>query len=187
MLNVVWCCIIAFSIILSFFTGKTEQVSAAAFSGAKDAIGLAISLLGIMCLWKGLMNIADASGLIKGFAKWLQPLFSLLFPGLGAKSAAGNNILMNLVANLLGLGNAATPPGLCAMEELEKINQTPSVASRHMIMLVVLNTASLQILPATLIAMRITEGSLAPYEIMVPIWIASAAGLLAGISLVGKH
>lgn len=181
MMNYIWSGLILISLIISIFTGKLEATTAAAMNGAADAVTTCISLLGIMCLWTGLAKIAEKSGLVDVFAKIMRPLTKLLFPKLKKDSPALNAIVMNMVANLLGMGNAATPLGLKAMKELDKLNRSSPSASNEMCMFVVVNTASLQLIPTTLIALRQTFGSANPGIIIVPVWIVSICALTVGV------
>lgn len=184
MLNIIWAGIILLSIIIAVFTGRLEAVAAAAVSGATDAVTLSIELLGIMCLWNGLMTIAEKSKLVEKFSACLRPVFKLLFPGLDPKGKSAGCILLNMTANFLGLGNAATPLGLQAMRSLHNDSGGSSIATRHMIMFVVLNTASFQLIPTTVISLRATNGSAAASEIILPVWIASAIAIIFGICAV---
>ncbi len=181
MMNYIWSGLILISLLVSVFTGKLEATTAAAMTGAADAVTTCISLLGIMCLWTGLAKIAEKSGLVDVFAKVMRPLTKLLFPKLKKDSPALNAIVMNMVANLLGMGNAATPLGLKAMKELDKLNHSSPSASNEMCMFVVINTASLQLIPTTLIALRQTFGSVNPGIIIVPVWIVSICALTVGV------
>ncbi len=182
MLNYIWAGIMLISIITSFFTGRTEEVSAAAMSGAADGITFILELAGIMCFWTGIMAIAERGKLTGVFARILRPVTKLLFPNIAPKSPAMNAIVMNMTANMLGMSNAATPLGLTAMSELDKLNKKSKTASNAMCMFVVINTASIQIIPATIIALRRGAGSAVPAEIVVPVWIASIATLAVGIT-----
>ena len=170
---------IAFSIILSFFTGRVDEVALAASSGAAGAVTTCLEIAGIMMLWSGLMNIASESGLIEKFSKLLRPIYRRFFKRIPENSVAGKNILMNIAANILGLGNAATPFGLKAMEEMGK--SAGGRATNEMIVFLVLNTASIQLLPTTIIALRGEAGSSAPSEILVPVWIVSVFALVMGL------
>ena len=170
---------IGFSIILSLFTGRVEEVALAASSGAAGAVSTCLEIAGIMMLWSGLMNIASESGLIEKFSKLLRPLYRRFFKKIRENSVAGKNILMNIAANILGLGNAATPFGLKAMEELGK--SAGGRATNEMIIFLVLNTASIQLLPTTIIALRGEAGSSAPSDILIPVWIVSVFALVMGL------
>lgn len=181
MMNKVFGGMILISIVCGVVSGHSIQVGEAAFSGANSAIELILSIAGVMCLWCGLMKILERSGLSKKLSRVLAPITGFLFPDIPKNSAAMEAITMNLTANLLGLSNAATPLGIHAMEELERRNFKGGVASRSMTMLVVLNTASLQIVPSTVLAMRMAKHSADPFEIMLPTLFASLTAVTCGI------
>ena len=164
-----------------FKNGRMEQVSISAVNDCSNAVTLVIQLTGVMCLWSGLMRIAEASDLTGKLSRLFRPVMTLLFRHLPVDSKAAKAIVMNLTANLLGLGNAATPLGISAMKELEKISPRKGIASNEMAMLVVLNTASLQLIPTTTAALRLSNGSTAPMEILPAVWLASSVSILAGI------
>ncbi len=182
MLNYIWGGMILISFVVSIFTGQIDETAKAAMDGAGKAIETCIGLLGVMCLWTGIAKIAENSGLTRVFAKLLRPVTKIIFPKLKPGSAALDAIVMNMVANLLGMGNAATPLGIKAMKELDKINRFRSEASDEMCMFVVINTASLQLIPATVIALRQTFGSANPSEIVVLTWICSVCAIAVGVT-----
>ncbi len=184
MLNYIWLGMIVIGFAVGILNGRVDQVTQAAMGSAKSAVELAIGLLGIMCLWTGLMNIAEKSGLVQYISKIVRPFFRILFPGIPKKHPANGAIVMNFVANLLGLGNAATPLGLKAMNELQKLNDKKDTASDAMCMLLVFNTSCLQLIPATIIALRSAAGSANPGEIIGTIWIATICASIAGITSV---
>lgn len=175
MLNYFWCFIVAFSVVCAFFTGNTSQLSAAFVDSTADAVQLLLTLAGVIGLWSGLMKIAEKSGLTSLMARLFAPFLRLLFPALEPDGAAFKAISMNISANLLGLGNTATPLGLRAMKELHSLGG--DTATDEMVIFVVMNTASMQLLPATLGSLRQSSGSAAPFEILVPVWISSACAL----------
>lgn len=181
-MNYIWSGMILLSLAVGFFTGNINEVVAAAIGGAAEAVTLCISLLGIMCLWTGLAKIGERAGLIDKIAVLLRPLTRFLFPRLNQKGAAIGAIVMNMVANLLGMGNAATPLGIAAMHELDKENNHRSIASNEMCMFAVINTASLQLIPTTVISLRQSFGSAEPSSIIVPVWITSICALAAGVA-----
>ena len=181
MLNYIWSGMILISFATAIFTGRINEVANAAMSGAGKAVEICIGLLGTMCLWSGIAGIAEKSGLTKVFAKILRPVTKVLFPKLKTDSSAIDAIVMNMVANLLGMGNAATPLGIRAMKELDKINRLRGDASDEMCMFVVINTASLQLIPATVIALRQTFGSENPSEIVMATWICSICSITVGV------
>ncbi|HCA29990.1 MAG TPA: spore maturation protein A [Ruminococcaceae bacterium] len=183
MLNVIWVGIMLISIAAGAATGKLEQVTNALLGGGEQAITLALTLGGAMCLWGGVMRIAEKGGLTALLAKVLAPLMRLLFPGLDPSGAACRAILMNMAANFLGLGNAATPLGIRAMNELSQLNPEPQSASRHMITFVVLNTASIQFLPTTVATLRLKYGAENPLNILPAVWLTSLGAAAVAIAL----
>lgn len=182
MLNYIWGGMIVISLVVSVFTGRVEATAAAAVEGAGAAVEMCITLLGIMCLWTGLARIGERAGLVDLLAKVLRPLTRFLFPALKQNAAALGSVVMNMVANLFGMGNAATPLGIKAMGELHELNRHSSRASNAMCMFVVLNTASIQLVPTTLISLRQTYGSAEPGVVILPIWIVSLCALTVGIT-----
>lgn len=181
MLNYIWFCMIVFGFVVGIMNGRIEAVTQAAIDSAGKAIELSIALLGVMCLWTGLMNIADKSGLVQYIARLLRPLLEFIFPEVPKRHRAMGTIVMNLVANMLGLGNAATPLGLKAMVELQKLNPKKDTATDAMSMFLVLNTSFVQLIPATVIAIRSAQGSKNPAEIIGTVWVASICATIAGV------
>lgn len=181
MLNYIWCGMIVVSFVAAAFTGRMEALTEGIVEGAASAVETCIGLLGTMCLWTGVAKIAENSGLINVFAKILRPVTKIIFPRLKADSLAMRAIVMNMVANLLGMGNAATPLGLNAMSELNKLNGGKKSASNEMCMFVVINTASIQLIPSTVIALRQMYGSESPTEIVVPVWLCSICAVTVGV------
>lgn len=181
MLNYVWSFIVVLSVICSIILGNSNDLSTAFIDSAASAIELIITLAGVICLWSGIMRIASKSGLTEIFAKLFSPLLNPLFPRLDKKGEAFKCITMNLTANLLGLGNTATPLGLKAMGELQKLNDHGTTASDEMVIFVVMNTASLQLLPTMLATLRQSYGSTAPFEIIAPVWISSGCALAVAL------
>ena len=181
MLNYVWTFMLLTAVITGFFTGRISLVAEAAISGATDGANLIIGMLGVMCFWSGIMEIAEKSGIIEGVSRFLRPFTRLIFPRLSPNEPAMRAIVMNMAANLLGMGNAATPLGLRAMRLLDEKNDCRKKASREMCMFVLINTASLQLLPTTLLLLRQNTGSQNPSEIIIPVWIVSVCALTVGI------
>lgn len=179
MLNYIWSGMIILSLITAIFTGRISEVSAALMTGAGDAVTMTISLMGIMCLWTGIMNIAENTGVTQLVAKLLSPLMKILFPKLKDKRAK-DAIVMNMTANMLGLSNAATPLGLKAMQELKRLSDGRT-ATDEMCMFIVINTASLQIIPSTVIALRQSAGSVTPTDIIIPVWLCSICVITVGV------
>ncbi|MBE7031699.1 MAG: hypothetical protein E7401_01910 [Ruminococcaceae bacterium] len=181
MLNYIWCGMIVISFAAAMFTGKIEALTAGAIEGAASAVETCIGLLGSMCLWTGIAKVAENSGLINVFARLLRPVTKIIFPKLRQDSAAMRAIVMNMVANLLGMGNAATPLGIAAMRELDKENKHRTAASDEMCMFVVINTASIQLIPSTVISLRQMYGSSDPSGIIVPVWVCSICAVVVGV------
>ena len=176
MLSFVFVFMIILSIVCALVTGKTAELSQAMMDGSSQAIELLIMMSGIMCLWSGVMEVAKECKLTEKLSKLFSPVLRLIFPELDKDSKAFELISMNVSANLLGLGNAATPLGLQAMKEL-KGNSNSDVATDSMITFVVMNTASIQLLPTTIGAMRSALGSKAPFDIIYCVWISSVMAL----------
>ncbi|MDO4200023.1 MAG: nucleoside recognition domain-containing protein [Clostridia bacterium] len=181
MLNCVWPAIILISIFSAVVTNRIPELSNSVLSGAKDAVDLTISIMGMMCFWTGIMKIAEKSNLTQKISKIFERFINFIFPECDPKSSASQAICMNITANLLGLGNAATPLGIKAMQELQKTNKSKSSASNSMIMLAVINTASFQIIPTMLCALRQKHGSENPMNIVPFLWITSLCSLTVGI------
>lgn len=183
MLNYIWSGIVIISIICSVILGNTQNLSKALIDSGASSIELILTMAGIMCLWSGIMKIAVESGFTNLIAKLFAPILRPLFPKLDKDSEAFQSITMNISSNLLGLGNAATPFGLKAMEQLHTLNNKSDTASNEMVIFVVMNTASLQLLPTTLATLRQSYGSTAPFEIIVPVWISSVCSLVVALIL----
>lgn len=169
------------SVVFALFTGKMAAVSEAFLSECGGAVELALSLVGIICLWSGLMRVAQSAGLTELLARLFSPLLGRLFCGLKKGGRAMQFITLNLTANLLGLGNASTPFGLAAMRAIETEEGGGEAASHNMILFTVLNTASLQLIPTTVAALRLKNGSAAPMEILPCVWLSSAGSLAAAL------
>lgn len=178
------------AVCFSLFTGHVADVGDTVFSSVQDAATLAFKMLGMLCFWNGLMQIAKDAKLTEKAAKVLSPVFNRLFPGIQDNADAKSAIAMNVTANLLGLGNAATPLGIAAMRELKKQNPRSVTASNDMIRFVVLNTACIRLIPTTVAMLRHEAGSAAPMEILPATILASllscTAGLVAARLLEGK-
>ena len=183
MINYVWAGLILIAYAFALVNGRVEAVTQGALDGAKASVEMVFGLLGMMCFWTGLLEIAKRSGLVGKLTVLLRPLTNFLFPDLDKGSPAVQAIVMNMIANILGLSNAATPLGLKAMSELDKLNKGSGVASDAMCMFVTVNTASLNIIPATVITLRSAAGSADPFGIIVPVWISSICALVAGVTM----
>lgn len=154
MLNKIWPIFIIISFIYAILTGRVEQINNSIFESAQSSVELCITLFGTICLWNGIMQIANKTSLVELLNKLLSPLLKFLFPDLKGKSQVKTEISMNMIANIMGLGNAATPLGLKAMKSLQKENPKKDTLSNSMVMFIVINTASLQVIPTTVIALR---------------------------------
>lgn len=171
---------VIFSLFCAITTGKISELSSAVVTGGTDAITLAIKLTGVICLWNGLTATAQKSGLTALICKLLSPLLNLIFPKLKDKKAK-EAIAMNITANFLGLGNAATPLGLEAMKRLQNINPTPEKATNDMVRFVVINSAAIHLVPTTIALLRSEYGSSAPMEILTPALATSVIALTMGL------
>lgn len=181
MIKWVFAVMLIVSAILGALTGNMSQVEAAALNSCVDAVNLFLYLLGGMCMWGGLMRVAEKSGLTDMLSKLFRPFLKRLFKGLDMNDKAFHAICMNITANLLGLGNAATPLGLEAMRRLEQEEKPGDTTSRNMIIFIILNTASITLIPTTAASMRLKHGSAAPMEIFPCVLITSACALAAGL------
>lgn len=181
MLNVVWVILLGGGIIVAFINGNVDAVTDAAFKACAKAVVVAIEITGVLALWMGLLKIAEKSGLVAKIAKLATPLIRLLFPDIPKGHPAGFSIIMNLSANFLGLGNAATPFGLKAMQEMQELNHEKKAASAPMITFLALNTSSVTLIPVMVISLRAQANSAAPGEIIIPTLIASSCGALFAI------
>ena len=183
MLNLVWPIFIIISFSYAIFSGNLQNLNSSIFDSVESAVNLSITMLGTMCLWSGIINVAVNTSIMKFMNKLLKPIIKFLFPEIKQNEKAQNEILMNIVANILGLGNAATPLGLKAMGTLQEENKNKKELSNSMIMLIVMNTASIQIIPTTIIAIRSSLGSENPTSIIVPVWIATICAAIAGVTV----
>lgn len=181
MLNILWPFFIIISYIYALLTGNIENVNNAIFESTSNAVQLSLSLLGTICLWCGIMEIVQKTKLINILTKLLQPMVDLLFPMEKNDRKIKKEISLNMIANILGLGNAATPIGLKAMQTLRNKNEKKDELSESMAMLIVLNTASIQLIPTTVIAIRLSLLSKNPTKIILPVWIATICAAMAGI------
>jgi spore maturation protein A len=181
MLNYIWTVMLLSGFAIGVLNGRIEAVTNAALSSAGRAVELGIGLLGIVCLWSGLMKIMEKSGLVDIIAKLARPVLKPLFPQIRDNGKALGAVVLNLAANFMGLGNAATPLGIKAMIELQKANGKKDTASDAMCMFLVLNTSAIQLIPSTVIALRNDAGSAAPAEITTCVWFASVCATLTGV------
>lgn len=181
MLNIIWIIMIFAGIVTGFMTGRTKEVSDAILLSCVNSVELVITMLGAMCLWSGIMKVAQQGGLVDYLAKALKGIFKYLFPGIPKDHPANGAIAMSISADLLGLGNAATPLGIMAMEELSNVNNNSPIASNAMVMFGVVNAACIQLIPTTVLVIRQQAGSTNISSVMPCIWIASFISAVSGI------
>lgn len=183
MVSLIWLFLIGSGIIYSFFTGNMAFINNEILNSAEEAINLVLTMIPVLLLWMGVMNIADKSGLLDLFAKLLSPFLSKLFTSLKKDSKALGYVASNIACNVLGLGSVATPFGLKAMQEMQKENPKKDEASEAMITFLVLNTAGVTIIPTTIIALRNSYGSISSTAIIIPSIIGTAISSIAGLTL----
>ena len=193
MMNYLWAGMILVGVVYAAFTGRLPDVTTAALDSAKEAVTLCITMLGVMSFWMGLMKIAERACMIAGFTKKLRPVLRFLFPNIPKDHVANEYLATNIIANIFGLGWAATPAGLKAMAELQKINEEncrrygvtkqrgPDVATKEMCDFLIINISSLQLVPINIIAYRAQYGSAMPTDIMGPAIAATAVGTLVAV------
>lgn len=181
MMNYIWGAMIIFSFIAAAFSGNMQQLSDSVVTSGQDAVNLILKLTGMMCLWGGVMKIAEKAELTQLISKLLSPLFSLLYKNVDKNSETAHAMSMNITANLLGLGNAATPLGLEAMRRMQKANPDKTRATDDMVIFVVMNSAAMRLIPTTVATLRTQFGSANPMEIMPATWLSTFLSLLAGI------
>lgn len=183
MLNVIWLLLLASGIIVAALNGQVETVTEAALEAAKGAVKVCFDLIGIMALWLGIMKIAEKAGLIQRLALLLKPLLRRLFPSVPADDPAMGAIILNLSANMLGLGNAATPFGMKAMQELQRLNHNRPEASAAMCTFMALNTSCITLLPATIIGIRLAYYSANPTEIVGACIFATSCAMVIAVAM----
>lgn len=181
MLNKIWPLFIIISFIFAIITGNIENFNNSIFSSCSQAVEITIKLFGTMCLWNGLMKIVQETSLINRLSNMINPLMKLLFPKMRKEDKEYKEITINIIANLLGIGNAATPLGLKAMQTMQEKNPDKERITDSMAIFIVLNTASLQLIPTTVIAIRSSLGSINAAQIILPVWIATITADVAGI------
>lgn len=181
MMNYIWTFLIVFSLISAIYYGNIGELSSGVINSGNTAVNLCISLLGTFCLWNGIMNVAEKSGLSKAFAKFLSPVLCRIFKGIKHDDQALLPISLNISSNLLGLSNAATPLGIEAMKRLAESNKNKTVPDNNMVLFVVMNTAALRLIPTTVAALRAKHQSENPFEIILPSIITSLTALTIGI------
>ena len=176
-----WTLLVTAAVVAAGVNGRMAELGRAALESAAGAVTLALGLAGVMALWLGLMKVAEEAGLVRALARVARPVMTRLFPDVPPDHPAMGAMIMNVSANVLGLGNAATPFGVRAMRELETLNPHPGAATDAQALFCALNTASVQLSPATVIALRSAAGSRAPGEIIGATFLASACGTTAAV------
>ena len=181
MINWIWLGLIALAVVSAAFNGKMGDLSTAAFDSAKTAVQLSIGLIGIMALWLGLMKLAEEAGLVQLLARIVRPVLARLFPDVPKDHPALGSMTANIAANMFGLGNAATPLGLKAMQDLQELNPDKESAMNAMVTFITINATSVTIIPATIIGLRSAAGSANPSSIIVPSIIATTISTVTGV------
>lgn len=184
-MNYIWLFLIVSSVVVGLFYGKMREVSDAILTASSTAVTVSLGLIGIMSLWLGLMHIAQKAGLLQLIAKVLSPVLRLIFPDVPKDSSVQADIAMNITANALGLGNAATPIGIKAMEGLQQLNKNPkNTASDAMCTFLTINTAGVQILPISVMAILMSLGAVNASDIILPTFLTTAGALIIGVTFV---
>lgn len=180
-MNYIWSLLLLLGFFTAAFTGKMDEVTSAALGSAKTAVELSIGLIGVMALWLGLMKIAEEAGMVRFIARLLRPILKRIFPEVPDDHPAMGSMLANIAANVLGLGNSATALGLKAMQDLNDLNVDKHSASNSMATFLAINTSSVTLIPATVIAIRVSAGSTNPTEIIGAVVLATTVSTLTGI------
>ena len=178
-MSVIWTAMVAVSILCGLATGRGPAVAAAAMDGAAAAVELCLTMAGVLCLWMGVMEVMRRAGLAAKLSRLLKPVLRRLYPAFARDGEVMDTIAANVSANLLGLGNAATPLGIQAARQMSR--RSPGVASDELCMLVVCNTASIQLIPTTVAGVRQAAGCAAPFDILPAVWLSSALSVCVGI------
>lgn len=181
MVNKIWAFFIVTGVLYSLFTGNIEVINKEILECASVTFDMIVKIFPVLALWLGIMKIAETSGLLSKMSSILSPLLSKIFPEIPKNHESLSLIASNVIANMAGLGNAATPFGLKAMSSLQELNQKKDTASRSMITFLVLNTSGITIIPTTIISLRLLYGSTSPTDIVVPCIIASFLSAVAGL------
>ncbi|MGJ9384874.1 spore maturation protein [Salipaludibacillus neizhouensis] len=181
MVNIIWVSLFLIGFVFAAIQGNMDLVNEAIFSGAKEAVAICIGLISVLTFWLGMMRIAEKAGIINGVSKIMSPFVKILFPDIPKGHPALGYIISNMSANLFGLGNAATPMGIKAMKELKVLNGNKEEASRSMITLLAINTASITLIPTTVIALRIEYNSVGPTEIVFTTILATTCSTIGAI------
>lgn len=181
MINIIWAVLLLTGFIVGAINGNIQEVTDAAISNAETGVSIALGLIGIMTLWLGIMKVAEAAGIVQGLAKLISPVTRRLFPEIPEEHPAMGAIVMNIAANMLGLGNAATPLGLKAMQEMQKLNKVEDTATDAMVMFLAINTSSVTLIPASTIAILSAAGATNPTNIIGPTLIATTVSTAVAI------
>ena len=181
MINYIWFVMVFFGVLIGLFTGNGEVISKSIINSADSTVNMIIGLVGLMCFWCGVMKVAEKSGLTNKLAKVLKPILKLIFKEAAKDEKALGAIVMNITANMMGLGNAATPFGIKAMQEMDRLNKEKGVASNDMSLFLVLNAACIQFIPSTVISIRAASGSDNPGAIILPALLASTVAAITGV------
>lgn len=179
-MGIIWAGMVAVAVVCGLATGNIDAVASGALEGAAQAVELCLSMTGVLCLWMGVMEIMRRSGLSEKLSRLLRPILRRLYPDFAGDKKVMDTVAANVSANLLGLGNAATPLGLEAARMMSK--KSPGVASNSLCMLVVCNTASIQLIPTTVASVRAAAGCSTPFDILPAVWLASAISVVVGIT-----
>lgn len=179
-MTAIWTGMTTAALVCALALGRGSMLAPAALEGAAGAVELALSMAGTICLWMGVMEVMQRAGLAEKLARLLRPILRRLFPDFASDTGVMDTIAANVSANLLGLGNAATPLGLEAARRMAR--RTPGVAGDSLCMLVVCNTASIQLIPTTVAAVRMAQGCAAPFDILPAVWVTSALSVCTGIA-----
>ena len=178
-MSVIWTGMVVVSILYGLWAGNGAAVAAGAVEGAAAAVELCLTMAGVMCLWMGVMEVMKRSGLAESLSRLLRPILRRLYPDFRRDKETMDAVSANVSANLLGLGNAATPLGIQAARRMAR--RTPGIASDSLCMLVVCNTASIQLIPTTVASVRLGAGCATPFDILPAVWLASAASVTVGV------
>ncbi len=181
MINYIWFIMVCLGLMVGIFTGNGEQMSKTIIGSIDSTVTFIIGLVGLMCFWCGVMKVAEKSGLTEKLAKLMRPILKLIFKEAGKDEKALGAIVMNITANMMGLGNAATPFGIKAMEEMDRLNKEKGTASNDMALFLVLNAACIQLVPSTVISIRAAAGSQNPGIIIIPAIISTTIAAVVGV------
>ena len=183
-MNKIWIFMIVCSFVMATLNGNMDAVTKAMFDSTNNAVQIVIGMIGLISMWSGFMKVAEKSGLVQIFSKALKPIIKILFPNIYKNKEISGYIGINMSANILGLGNVATPIGIKTIEKLDSINRDKKRISDDMLMFIVLNTASIQLIPTTVIALRSNYGSENPTSIILPTLLSSVVSVIVAICIV---